>query len=706
MLGILLGLFLGELASGFSVAGEIYIALLQMTVLPYILVSLMGNLGRISWQKSRKLIIAGMMVLGFLLALGIIMLLVIPLAFPDWETASFFSPTLLEATKVFDLVELFIPANPFASLANNVVPAVVIFGILMGVGISGVAGNEGLLNGLDVIAAGLNRINKLVIKLTPLGVFAIASGTAGTTSITEMSRLQAYLITYTVLAMVMTTIVLPMLVSAVTPFKYRDLLTIPRDTLITIFATAKIIVLMPQMVDNVKALFQKYGLDDEEADSAIEVLMPLAYPFPNLGTYIILMFVPFSAWYLGRTMELSELVTFQAAALLSSFVAPIISIPFLLDISQIPADMMELFVVSTVYTDRVRVVLGAMHLLCLTIVAVSISKGLFKVNWPRLAQAFVISIVVILVSLLGIRAYLANSLQGNYEGDVALTHMNWMDRPVEATHYRETLPPADSTELGILDRKATVQQRGILRVGYLPDSLPFAFVNPANEVVGFDIELAHNLAKDLNVQLELVRVERDQFNELLDNGQLDIVMSGLAQTPLRMNKWRFAGSPMDLTLALLVPDHRRKDFATVADVSLIPNLTLGIGMQDNTFIDTVRRVLPNASIETINSPRAFLRGKKPEMDAVVYSAEGGSAWTLIYPGYSIILPWSASAKRPVGYPVPVAEPEWERFVSTWVLLKKKDGTVDRLYSHWILGGGAKVKAPRWSIIRDVLHWVE
>ena len=521
-----------------------------------------------------------------------------------------------------------------------------------------------------------------------------------------MSRLQAYLITYTVLALVMTIVVLPMLVSAVTPFKYRDLLTIPRDTLITIFATAKIIVLMPQLVENVKALFSKYDLDDKETDTATEVLMPLAYPFPNLGTYIILMFVPFSAWYLGRTMDLSELVTFQAAALLSSFVAPIISIPFLLDIAQLPADMMELFIVSTVYTDRVRVVLGGMHLFCLTIVAVSISKGLFKVNLPRLAQALVVSIIVILVSLLGVRAYLANSIQGNYEGDVAITHMNWMDRPIQATHYRESLPEPDASVTGEQDRMGTIQKRGRLRVGYVPDSLPFAFVNHANEVVGFDIELAHNFAKDLNVKLELIRVEKDQINKLLDSGQLDIVMSGLAQTPERMMKWRFAGSPMDLTLALLVPDHRRKEFATVADVRLIQNLTLGVGMQDSNFEDNVRRVLPDASIQSITSPRMFLRGKEPDVDAVVYSAEGGSAWTLIYPGYSVILPWPASAKRPVGYPVPNADPAWQQFVSTWVDLKKKDGTVDRLYAHWILGGGAISKEPRWSVIRDVLHWVD
>jgi ABC-type amino acid transport substrate-binding protein len=367
---------------------------------------------------------------------------------------------------------------------------------------------------------------------------------------------------------------------------------------------------------------------------------------------------------------------------------------------------MELFIVSTVYTDRVRVVLGGMHLFCLTIVAVSISKGLFKVNLPRLAQTLVVSIIVILVSLLGVRAYLANSIQGNYEGDVAITHMNWMDRPIQATHYRENLPEPDVSVTGEQDRMATIQKRGRLRVGYLPDSLPFAFVNHVSEVVGFDIELAHNFAKDLNVKLELIRVEKDQINKLLDSGQLDIVMSGLAQTPERMMKWRFAGSPMDLTLALLVPDHRRKEFATVADVRLIQNLTLGIGMQDSNFEDNVRRALPDVSIQSIASPRTFLRGKEPEVDAVVYSAEGGSAWTLIYPGYSVILPWPSSAKRPVGYPVPNADPAWQQFVSTWVDLKKKDGTVDRLYAHWILGGGALSKEPRWSVIRNVLHWVD
>ena len=35
-----------------------------------------------------------------------------------------------------------------------------------------------------------------------------------------------------------------------------------------------------------------------------------------------------------------------------------------------------------------------------------------------------------------------------------------------------------------------------------------------------------------------------------------------------------------------------------------------------------------------------------------------------------------------------------------------DGTIDALYGHWILGKYAVKREPRWSVIRNVLHWVD
>jgi len=37
---------------------------------------------------------------------------------------------------------------------------------------------------------------------------------------------------------------------------------------------------------------------------------------------------------------------------------------------------------------------------------------------------------------------------------------------------------------------------------------------------------------------------------------------------------------------------------------------------------------------------------------------------------------------------------------------RRNGTLDRLYDHWILGRSPEADSRRWSVIRDVLHWVD
>jgi hypothetical protein len=44
--------------------------------------------------------------------------------------------------------------------------------------------------------------------------------------------------------------------------------------------------------------------------------------------------------------------------------------------------------------------------------------------------------------------------------------------------------------------------------------------------------------------------------------------------------------------------------------------------------------------------------------------------------------------------------------NTWVELEHRDGTIDALYGHWILGKQAGKPQSRWSIMRNLLHWVD
>ena len=121
-LGIACGLFFGEMAAVFEPIGRAYIRLLQMAVIPYIMVSLVAGLGRLTPSQASRIAVWGGAVLLIILASGMVIVLAAPLAYPDWEAASYFSSSLLSTAESVDFVSLYISANPFNSLANTVVP--------------------------------------------------------------------------------------------------------------------------------------------------------------------------------------------------------------------------------------------------------------------------------------------------------------------------------------------------------------------------------------------------------------------------------------------------------------------------------------------------------------------------------------------------------------------------------------------------------
>jgi len=71
----------------------------------------------------------------------------------------------------------------------------------------------------------------------------------------------------------------------------------------------------------------------------------------------------------------------------------------------------------------------------------------------------------------------------------------------------------------------------------------------------------------------------------------------------------------------------------------------------------------------------------------------------------VVVPEPGALKVPLAYPIARQDHRFGEFVNTWIELKRKDGTLDALFRYWILGQDRGGRRPRWSIIRDVLHWV-
>jgi Na+/H+-dicarboxylate symporter len=137
-------------------------------VIPYISLSLITGIGALRYEEVKGLAFKGGAILLVVWAVTLVAILLMPLAFPAWLSATFFGTSLVEEPQAPDFLRLFIPSNPFYSYANALVPAVVVFSALVGVGLIGMTEKAALLKPLSVLRDTLMWVTGVIAKLGPV----------------------------------------------------------------------------------------------------------------------------------------------------------------------------------------------------------------------------------------------------------------------------------------------------------------------------------------------------------------------------------------------------------------------------------------------------------------------------------------------------------------------------------------------------------
>jgi Na+/H+-dicarboxylate symporter/ABC-type amino acid transport substrate-binding protein len=701
-LGILTGLFFGEDASALKWVADGFVKLLQMMVLPYITVSIVASLGSLQPSELRTLGVRAAAVIGGLWILALAFAFLVPLTFPSVQNASFFSTSLVEPRPAFDFIDLYIPSNPFNSLANNVVPAVVLFSVILGIAVVGVVRRERLLDVLLVARDAISAATRFVTRLTPYGLFAIAANAAGTLGLEQLGRLQVYLVAYVAISLLVSLWVLPGLVAALTPIRVKDVLSESRDSLITAFIAGDLFIVLPGLMQASRTLLARLSPGDPEPGRLTEVIVPASFNFPHTGKLLSLSFILFAGWFSDAPVPFSSYPQLALAGLVTFFGSLSAAVPFLLDLFRIPTDTFQLFLATGVVNSRVGSLVAAVHTLVVALLVSCAATGRLQRRRGALLSYVLITVTLAVVVIGGARVLFANSTS-EYSKDKVLASMYLLQQPVEATVARTASPPADVVPgRSPLD---DIKARNVLRVCYLPASMPFAFFNARGDLVGFDIELAHRLARELRVSLAFVPADRTKLPGLLADGYCDLAMSGVVVTTLRAGEMLFSESYLDETLALMVADYRREQFASwdaIRDLGAVTILAPDLPY----YIDKLRELAPRAVLKIQPLDQGMLPITDPTVDAVWLPAERGSSWTLMFPQYSVVVPGPTPIRVPLAFPIGKHDERFASFINTWIALKRKDGTLDAAYKHWILGQDAEARQPRWSIIRNVLHWVE
>ncbi len=702
--GVATGLFFGELTEPLSVVGSVFVRLLQMTVLPYVLFSLVSSVGKLSPSTVRGLLKAGsgLVVGSWLLALGFVALA--PLAFPPWQSASFFSDALVRENRALDLLALYLPSNPFHALANNIVPAVVVFSLAVGAALIGVPNKTRVIEVLDVATAALTRVTTSVSRFMPLAIFAVTASAAGTMSVDEISRLQVYFALYLFASIALTFAVLPAALAIWTPLRYGTVFRVCGDALVTGFTTGNLLITLPMMIEGCKEILRQEGLESEEANAAIDVLIPVTLNAPLMGKLLTLIFVPFAAWFVGTPLEPEQFLGFLSSGLVTYFGSVNAAMPFLLDTYHIPADMFELFLVTGVVSARFSTLLTSLNMIVIGLLGALILSGAIRINRRSLIALAGIAAVAVAVVLGGAKALFTKTFTANYEKAEAVRGMTLRGRlvpwQVEPLSAEDALPPARRS-FGVQE----IRERGRLTVGFQRDNLPYAFLNSSGTLVGLDVELAHRLATELGVSLTFVPMELGQFGDALEVGRIDVALAGLPMTTLASAELGLTHSYLDATLGLVVRDHDRQDFKTMVDLVQMDGVRIAV-VKDHFLKRRVESLLPRARIEAIASPREFFEDSSRQFDALLFTAEAGAAWTLLYPEYTVVVPQPVTARMPIVMAVAPENNELRVFINEWIDLARALGVVQRAYDHWVLGQDAQPEQPRWSVLRNVLGWGE
>ncbi len=706
--GAFVGIFLGEHAGVFKFAADGFVKLLQMSVLPYITLSIVTSLGSLNFAQLKIIGLRGGAVLVGLWCLALVFTFLIAFTFPVLETASFFSSTLIEERPPFNFVDLFIPSNPFHALSNNIVPAVVLFFIFFGVALIGVERKQVALDVFNVAKDALAKVTKAVVTLMPYGVFAIAANTAGTLNLDQIARIQVYLITYVIVALLVALWVLPGLVAALTPFSYREVLGPTRDGLITAFVAADLFIVLPILIQACKDLLERRRLVDERTRALPEVIIPTSFNFPHTGKLLSISFILFAGWFADAAVPLSEYPRLALAGLLTFFGSLNVAVPFLLDLFRIPADTFQLFLATGVINSRFGALLAAVHTVAVALLGSAAIVGALRFSPARIGRYVVVTAGVTAVTIGGLRVAFDTALAGSFAGEELVYGM----RPLMTAGDARLLKSSELSEVGKAAAPAgplldTITRRGTLRVGVFADRLPFVFIDREGHLVGFDVEMAQLLARDLGVKVEFVEMEAvgPEVPRLLATDTVDVAMTGFPVTAGRASQILHSEPYLDETLAFVVKDRLRESFSSWANIRELGSFSVLIPALPY-FSDVVRTRAPALQLTLAASMTQIEQAlKNGTSDAVVLPAERGSVLSLLYPKYTVVVPEPGIVKIPLAYPVARRDHELAAFLNTWIELKRRDGTIDALYGHWILGKQAVKREPRWSIMRNVLHWV-
>lgn len=296
--GILFGTVVGAWAGNLKFIGDIFIRLIQMSVVLLVMTSVISAIGEMARNsKESKLgLKVGSLTFAWilfctLLASGLGFLLAtivrpgdgmqVTEAYVAGETASI---------GVQETLTNFVSTNIFSAMASGDMIPIIVFSVLFGIGLNQWIKKSGDTLILDVIKQANNitlNVIQTVMKVAPLGIFALLANVAGTIGLAVVGPMVKYLgilligVVIVMVFMVLLTSALCKVNPALMPQKFLDM------SMIALTTTSSAITFPTALKDSI----EKFGVRRDVANFTMSVGMTMGSAGAAMSYVIMILFM-------------------------------------------------------------------------------------------------------------------------------------------------------------------------------------------------------------------------------------------------------------------------------------------------------------------------------------------------------------------------------------------------------------------------------
>ncbi|KIX11140.1 transporter substrate-binding domain-containing protein [Dethiosulfatarculus sandiegensis] len=234
-----------------------------------------------------------------------------------------------------------------------------------------------------------------------------------------------------------------------------------------------------------------------------------------------------------------------------------------------------------------------------------------------------------------------------------------------------------------LTQESTLEQvlkRGVLRVGF-STFIPWAMKDKTGKFIGFEIDVARELAKDMGVKVEFVPTKWSGIIPALLTGKFDVIIGGMGILPNRNLKVNFT-TPYDYSGMSIVANKKKAEGFDSLDAFNKEGVTIAARL-GTTAAQAAKKFFPKAEVRLFDDESQALQELMTgRAHAVVSSAPLPAFHALKYPKRLFLPIKGTFTKEPIGFALRKGDIDTLNFFNNWILVKKHKGWLQEHKDYW------------------------